>query len=363
LYPKEKIMQRKKMLTGCVLTLLFLGVGARLLHNKESLAREALESTRTLERFPVRVEEARYARLEERLVLDGRFKAREEVTLYARGTGYVRKKFKRAGAALQAGDCIAELDQSLTLELLVLARQDVEKSAADVRRFRALLVTGASSRSQYEEEFQRFREARKTVLNLEEDLKNSRLLSPISGILDKDYFEEGTLLSVGAAVADLVNISRLKLQARVTGPQRLRLQPGQEAEIRVEALPGRVWRGRIEVMEENGNENSYGVDIGLEGEAESLLKPGLYARAYITLQAEGGGEAGSLAVPRRAIAGGFQEPYVFVLREGRARRQPVRIGFRNSELVEVLAGVSAGEEVVTAGQINLRDGAEVRVLR
>jgi membrane fusion protein (multidrug efflux system) len=67
-----------------------------------------------------------------------------------------------------------------------------------------------------------------------------------------------------------------------------------------------------------------------------------------------------LLIPEQALIPDSKVPYVYRVVEGKAKRTPVKTGLRRDAQIEVVEGLSAGDEVVTAGQMKLRDGAAVR---
>ena len=69
-----------------------------------------------------------------------------------------------------------------------------------------------------------------------------------------------------------------------------------------------------------------------------------------------------LLVPEQAIVPDTTTPFVFVVQEGKAMRVPVKTGTRRNAQVEIVEGLKAGDEVVTAGQMKLRDGAPVKAV-
>ena len=69
-----------------------------------------------------------------------------------------------------------------------------------------------------------------------------------------------------------------------------------------------------------------------------------------------------LLIPEQALVPDSKAPYVYRVVDGQAKRVPIKTGLRRDGQVEVVEGLSAGDEVVTAGQLKLRDGAPVRTL-
>ena len=88
-----------------------------------------------------------------------------------------------------------------------------------------------------------------------------------------------------------------------------------------------------------------------------VLKPGMFGRAEIVLRSRAPGHAG----PRSERSHRVNKDYVFVLQENKVSRRPVHKGVVRDTDVEILQGLSPGEQVITAGQTSLKDGAQVRL--
>ena len=89
------------------------------------------------------------------------------------------------------------------------------------------------------------------------------------------------------------------------------------------------------------------------------LRPGMYATARLTLATS----PGALAVPASAMIRALDRKLVFTVRDGVARATEVRTGIREGEWIEVVEGLSEGDEYVAMGQNKLTDGAAVERVR
>jgi len=89
---------------------------------------------------------------------------------------------------------------------------------------------------------------------------------------------------------------------------------------------------------------------------EGRLRPGLFVRVRLIFEQRNN----VLLIPEQAVVPDSKAPYVYRIVDGKAKRAPIKTGLRRDGQVEVIEGLSAGDEVVTAGQLKLRDGAAVR---
>jgi RND family efflux transporter MFP subunit len=311
---------------------------------------------------PVRVEEVKMQSLSGNISVNGRVQAVGEVTLYSKVQGVVLKKYKKAGDAVGKGTVIAQVENSVVEESLGLAKMNLANAETDVERYKKLAEAGAVAQREYESMLVTCREAQRTVTELQDQLNNTTLASPVSGILETDYFEEGSLLSVGSQVADFVNPSQLKAVFNITESDVYRIRKGDRAVLTTDVLPGNEFAGVVDVIGSRSNELlNYQLEVKVTGENAGILKAGMYVSASI--EAAGGADRQELFVSRAAIIESLKNPEVYVVRAGKAFRQKITVGSISEKYVAVTDGLKEGEQVVVAGQINLINGRDINIIK
>jgi RND family efflux transporter MFP subunit len=148
------------------------------------------------------------------------------------------------------------------------------------------------------------------------------------------------------------------------------VQEGMDAELKVSALPDRVFSGKIVRMlpivdrATRTNEARIEIDNPVDEKlGRPLLKPGMYGRVEIVVARK----PDCVAVPSRALMVGTyvsaNERKLFVVdRRNQAHERVVQIGVQNGDWVEVTGGVTVGERVVIRGQYSLKNDDKVTVL-
>jgi RND family efflux transporter MFP subunit len=227
-----------------------------------------------------------------------------------------------------------------------------------VERYQKLAASGAVTTLELEEKQINLRSIETRIAELKDQLANTAIVSPVSGVIDKDFFEEGTLLTAGSPVADIVDNKSLKMKVNVTEKELLKLKKGGKAVITTDTYSDKTFTGTIDVIAPKGNDMyNYAVELKLDNNAD--LRPGMYATAAFEAN---GGNGKAIVINRKAIVGGMKDPHVFVVRENKACKVPVQVGQVNADFVEIVNGISANDIAVITGQINLRDGSEVSIL-
>jgi len=137
------------------------------------------------------------------------------------------------------------------------------------------------------------------------------------------------------------------------------LEPGQRLEVSSDALPGQVFTAVLEAI--NPLVEASGRAIALRAtlpNSERRLRPGMFVRVRLIFERR----SGVLLIPEQAVVPDSQTPYVYRMVDGQAKRSPIKTGLRRDGQVEVTEGLHAGDEIVTAGQLKLRDGAPVQAV-
>lgn len=349
---------KSKIVTPIIVTVSIVGLIAwKLVDNKQTIDRNAELSLTVNTVVPVMVEKHQYMELSERISVKGRIDSENEVAVYSKAQGIVVRKYRKVGDVVSRGTVIAQLENNVIRENLRLSELDLAKAKKDVERFQNLASIGAVTIRELEESQIALRTVESRITDLQDQLCNTTITSPTSGVINKDYFEEGTLFSVGSSVADIVDNKALKMVANVTEKEVFKLKTGMEAVITTDVYPGSTFTGRIEAISPKSNDQFYySVELVLD---HPQLKPGMFATAIFNVD---GNNRNTPVVSREVIVGGMKDPQVFVIRDSKAYKVAVQVGISDGEYIEITDGISPDDVVVKSGQINLIDGTEVSIL-
>jgi membrane fusion protein (multidrug efflux system) len=193
----------------------------------------------------------------------------------------------------------------------------------------------------------------------ERSLRETRITCPFSGHVAERMVEVGQMVGPSTPLARLVDVGRLKLSLSVTGDQLARIRLGQEVTLVDSARPLERFTGAVSRLGVAAEESTHTFPVEVSVEQASVgLRAGQVVRSSLTL----GDYRGVLAVPVDAVQQDGEQPAVFVVREGRAHRVPVRTGAQVRDQVVIESGLSAGDRVIGMGSDGLAEGAEVMVM-
>ena len=259
-----------------------------------------------------------------------------------------------------------------------LAQAQVGSSRAEREQARALKLKEAGLATQQQVDDARteaaaagarIEAARAQIRVAEEDLRQARarmakgrVVSPIDGVVALREVNVGDLASDAAAAKPIFRIvdnRLLNLTVTVPSADAARVKVGQPLEFSVDPFPGRTFKGRVMYVnpELSAADRSLKVIAEVKNVPEEL-KGGLFAKGRIVA----GKRANVLQLPRQALSGwepATKKGSVFVVEGEMARLRRVETGTVAGDLVEVVAGLKAGEHYVTRGGFNLKDGDRV----
>ncbi|RLS54360.1 MAG: efflux RND transporter periplasmic adaptor subunit [Planctomycetota bacterium] len=315
------------------------------------------------------------AAISDRIELVGSLTPHAEVAVRPRIGGYVRSLTVDLGDPVTIGQELARLDDQNQLEAVaqVAAALDVANAQVAVQkteqelarknweRQKKLLTDGGGTTQQVEQaqaaydiataritlEEAKVAQANSDLLRSKIVLDELRLLSPMAGVVAQRMIDVGNLAAPDAALLRIVDLSTVRTTVHVIERDYRRMRLGLDAEVRVDAYPNLVFRGQVARVAPVLDELTRTADIRIDVvNTDGLLKPGMYGRVSL----RSGSEREGLVIPVTALIDG-QRPAVYlpVGNPPRAERRSIEIGMVDGEIVEVLKGLSAGDEVITLG--------------
>ncbi|OGI42424.1 MAG: hypothetical protein A2V92_03470 [Candidatus Muproteobacteria bacterium RBG_16_65_31] len=296
-----------------------------------------------------------------------RVQARAPVTLSARVTAAVIAITVDVGGRVRKGQVLVQLDDRDTRARVAAAaaaqaraRADLALAGSNERRDREVFEKGYISQAAMEAAatLRAAKEAEVAAATQElryaETLASyARLTAPMDGVVVARLAEPGDTVAPGTPILRLVDPATLQAVARIDETEAGRVQPGMPAMIRLRAggeVAGKVARIALEA---DAAAREFAVEIAFDGPPARFA---IDQEAEVTIRV---GAARGLLIPLSAVIRQDGRPGVLLVREGRARFQPIETGASGNGMVLVRKGLSAGDLVVRAAQ-TVKQGARVR---
>lgn len=185
----------------------------------------------------------------------------------------------------------------------------------------------------------------------------SRITSPIDGVVTAKNVNPGEMASPSAAVVTVVNLDKLVVKASINDDTVNKLHTGETLQVKISAVSDKPFTGTVTNISDAADPSTkaFPIKVTLDNK-NHVLKPGMFAEVLIP----GDGPV-SLLVPRKAVVSSGSNSYVYVVENGVARKRTVKVGNSDGINTIVTSGLKEGETVITSGQDSLQDGAKVSV--
>ena len=190
-------------------------------------------------------------------------------------------------------------------------------------------------------------------------LENTIVKSPVAGVVASRNIDVGEMVGTMAAAMSIVDLSYVTVDVNVPETIINKINQNDPVDVLIKSVSNEPLRGQVMSVSPAADPQTqnYTVKIKVPND-EGLLKGGMFAEIKIGVdKAEN-----VLSVPLSAVIDDNGRKVVYVVKGDKAEKREISIGFSNNELVQVLSGVSEGEEVVVKGQNLLSDGSKVTVV-
>lgn len=264
------------------------------------------------------------------------------------------------GNYVREGQVLAQIDARELEAQVKSAEASLELAESTAKRsdelYRQQIITAA----EYERDRAALASATATLDQLRTRLGYSTLRAPMSGVITEKRVETGDIVSPQTRLFAIADVSVLVARAMVSELDVPLLQSGGTVDLTVDALGGARVTGRIRRVFPAADSTTrlVPVEVALTGSALKQLRPGYTVRVTFRL----GARDDALLIPTRAVMGPAGARTVMIVHGGMGVRRPVRVGPDIDGQIEVFEGLVAGDSVIVAGHMLLREGAAVRVV-
>ena len=258
---------------------------------------------------------------------------------------------------VDVGDNVREGQVIVTLDQTTLKQQELNLATAQDNYDRMVPVHAAGGISDQQ------LTQMKNTLDLQKEVvenlrKNSTIKSPISGVVTARNFENGDLFA-SMPILHIMQIDKLKVMANVSEQYFTSVKVGDKVAIEVDIYPGQQFEGQVSRINPalDARTRTFGVEITIQNKSLEL-RPGMYARAIFNM-----GQREAIMVPDQAVQKqvGSSERFVYVIENGVADYRFVTDGRRVGNMIEIIDGLEAGDEVATTSFARLMSGSLVEV--
>jgi membrane fusion protein (multidrug efflux system) len=347
--------------------------------------RKSAEKPQQKKVVPVEVEVVSTGSIEEAMAVTGWIKANQVVDVASKVAGRVESLRVASdqndliaveeGVAVKKGRQLAVIDHDVYVAQVAAAQATVnsgEVGLADAEREKKRMIAlyeGGSATEQSRDKAitaaelaaASIRMARANLELAQIALRESTITSPIDGVVTAKHIDEGNLIRAGDRLVTIADMKTVKMVVTVAEKYGGNITGGMPVKIKVDAFADRVFEVKVYSVYPALDTQTHMIQVEIRlDNSDLLLKPGMFARVTLVMQAK----KDVVVVSRDVVLGGkIDEPYVYVAEGGIAHKRIVKLGIVQADRCEITEGLKPGEKLVVNGMHSLKDGVSVELVR
>jgi len=288
----------------------------------------------------------------------GNLKSNESVVMRPETPGRIAAVHFRDGAIVGKGAVLVTLDAAVQEAELEQARANLALARSNHQRNQELLEKKFVSAQALDNSAATLKVQEAAVQLAAAKVGRMRIKAPFDGMVGLRNVSVGDYVKEGQDLINIEDIGTLRVDFKLPETYLGRVAKGQAVEVSSDALPGEQFTAVLDAVDPMVDQNGRAISsrARLDNRA-GKLRPGMFVRIRLLF----GERRNVRMIPEQAVVPGAQ-PTVFKVVDGKAQTTKVKLGVRRAAQVEIVDGLAAGDVVVTAGQLKLRDGTPVRAI-
>ncbi|EFP97195.1 membrane-fusion protein [Vibrio caribbeanicus ATCC BAA-2122] len=293
------------------------------------------------------------------LELIGKFEAEQAVDISSQVNGKVVSVPIEANQKVELGQLLIKLDDEKAIASLAEAKAYLKNEKRKLSEFERLLEKSAMTQTEIDAQQANVDIAISRLDLAQANLNDLHIRAPFRGNVGLIDFSRGKMVSAGESLLSLDDLSIMQLDLQVPERYLAKLSLGAEVEAKSEAWPDEIFYGKVVALDNQIDSNTLNIRVRSRFLNDSLkLKPGMLVSARINFS-----PVSASIIPVKALEYSGTKRFVYVVGDNdKVDRREVQLGARADNQVVIEKGLLVGEQIVTQGLINMRDGVKVKVL-
>lgn len=286
----------------------------------------------------------------------GTIEAIQRTTITAKVTGTIEKMLVELGSEVKSGELLVKISAREINARLAQGQAQMDQAQRNFEREKRLLLKEASTSETVKSLEDAYLIAKAGFAEAKTMLGYTTITAPFAGVISRKSAQAGDLATPGTPLLHLENIQKLQVVAQMPETLARQTRIGDRLPIRVVDVPLDL-EGVVAEIAPSADPMSRTTTVKLHISTASALRPGQYVLVVLP-----GAPVNTLLVPATALSHYGQMERVFVVQDNIALLRLVRTGERYDNQIEILTGLSDGEQVVIEGNDHLLDGQPVKLV-
>ncbi|WP_159949111.1 efflux RND transporter periplasmic adaptor subunit [Polaribacter septentrionalilitoris] len=299
------------------------------------------------------------------LELQGNVKTKQNVLIYPEMPGTLERVLVKEGQKVTKGQILARIDDGGMSQQVAQLEATTALAKTTYERQKRLWEQKIGSEIQFLQTKTNYEAQKNTLAQLKKQLDKSTIRAPFSGIIDEVIKTQGNVVSPGpgSEIFRIVNLGNMYIEADVPETYITNITKGKDVEIQFPVL-GKTIDTKVRQTGNfiNPSNRTFKVEIGVPNQDRSI-KPNLTAKLKINDYTN----SEAILIPQSIISENAEgKQYVYVVKNiknniGTAMQTVVKTGKTQGDIIEILDGISVGDQLIEAGARTVKDGQEVKI--
>lgn len=344
------------------------------------------ENSKEEKPVPVKIYTVKPETLVRYVKLNGTITAGKDQVVYSKISERVDKIYIKVGDYVKENQKIAEQYNAILLQALDAAKANSQNAYAQLEltqqnydRMERLFDQKAISTQQFEQISTQLKAAKSALEAAQAQLKqaheqveNSIIKAPFSGVAASVFIEENQMLPAGQPAVQIIDPSTMKSKARVSGRDIPFIKKGQEVVVSIPSIPGKTYKGRISSVDQAVDPVSKTLEIEIIINADDRIKSGMYGDFSIAANSV----ENTFVVPENSLLSqtevkinretGKQEAlkryFLFVVDSSKADLREVNVGLSSDSRIQITKGLNQNDQVIVVGNNIVQEGQKVNII-
>jgi membrane fusion protein (multidrug efflux system) len=303
-----------------------------------------------------------------KLPATGSLRAIKGVNVTTELAGMVQKIFFTPGSYVNEKDVLVQLNADDDIASLQAQKANAKLAQLTYVRDQAQYKIHAISKQVLDNDEAKLENINALVAQQEAVVLKKTIRAPFSGYLGINYVNPGQYLNPGDKVSNLQSLDPIYADFYMPQQVLAQLQPKQEVLLKVDTFPDKSFQGNISTIESIIDVNTRNVAVEATfANPDKYLKPGMFVKIEVTV----GKPQSFITVPQTAITFNSYGNLVYIVMHSEkdkngtetltVKQRFVTVGETRGEQIQVLSGLKKGEEIVTSGQLKLRNDSKISI--
>lgn len=279
----------------------------------------------------------------------------ESVEIRSQVSGQIERILFTEGAKVRKGAVLVKINDDELQAQFLRAKSRLAIGEQQAERQRQLFEKNFVSEEEYKNATNELNIVKAEAQLIEAQIAKTEIRAPFDGTIGLRFVSEGSYISPATMITTLQDNSRMKIDFTIPEKYAGEIKVGDRVSFSVQNRPMQ-FEGKVYSKDSRIDQTTRTLRLrALAANPQELLLPGSFATITVVIS-----ERKAMSIPTYALIPELRGHRVYLYRNGKAESQPVEIGTRTEDMVEIIGGLQAGDTLITSGILQMRPGMAVR---